>query len=279
MKSVMIFIIGLLGLISSVSAGISRLGLTSWANTTATAIITVSSSRVSSITAIVSLPVPTSWENATTTAFLDPTGCGHGGSSASLNTTSSTIAAAQPSIYIPIPSNTTDSGNATVQPISWHLYDIRASVNNMAETADYMFKAAIDPPCSNSSVVCHETLHTNDDQLAEVDNAICKDATGMPYTNTSIPVTFHFAWRPDVNNNLGEKGNLLVIKSNSPGSAHACPFPPYDACWAQGIYWVPEKDIESTVAGDKYIGPDSIHLNGTYCKTAMPECVWSEYLY
>lgn len=82
-----------------------------------------------------------------------------------------------------------------------------------------------------------------------------------------------------MSNNLGEKGNLLVVKSNSPGSAHACPSFPYDACWAQGIYWVPDNYIESTFVGDQYIGPDSVRINGTYCKNAMPECVWSEYLY
>lgn len=97
--------------------------------------------------------------------------------------------------------------------------------------------------------------------------------------NVSIPIAFHFAWRPVVNNTLGQRGNLLVIKSNSPGSAHSCPHFPYDACWAQGLYWIPEKYIKATDSGYKYIGPESVHLNGTYCKTGMPECIWSEYLY
>lgn len=82
-----------------------------------------------------------------------------------------------------------------------------------------------------------------------------------------------------MNNTLGQQGNLLVVKSNSPGSSHACPYFPFDACWAQGLYWIPEKYIKATHAGYKYIGPESVHLNGTYCKAGMSKCTWSEYLY
>ncbi|KAG8159419.1 hypothetical protein KVR01_011080 [Diaporthe batatas] len=281
MKSLMIFAGGLLGLIPTVFAGLGRPGPVSWANTSTTAsTITASIITTNIITASISfVPVPTPWTNTTTTALPDSKGCGHGSSSASLNITSSTIPSAQPSIYTPIPSDNTDPVNSTVQPIRWHLYGIRASVNKKAESAHYTFRAAIKPPCSNYSVVCQQTVHTEEDQLAEVHNTRCRNPTGTPYKNASIPVTFHFEWRPDVKNSFGEKGNLLVIRSNSPGSAHACPLFPYDACWAQGIHWVPESQIGSTFVGDKYIGPHSIHLNGTYCKTGMPECIWSEYLY
>lgn len=79
--------------------------------------------------------------------------------------------------------------------------------------------------------------------------------------------------------NHGKWGDLLIIKSNAPGSAHACPNPPYDACWAQGLHWIPEHDIRPTDTGYRYLGPETVHLNGTYCRTGMPECVWSEYLY
>lgn len=43
----------------------------------------------------------------------------------------------------------------------------------------YTFKAAIEPPCSNHSVVCQEIVQTREDRLAEVDNARCNNPTGM----------------------------------------------------------------------------------------------------
>lgn len=82
-----------------------------------------------------------------------------------------------------------------------------------------------------------------------------------------------------MHNNLGKRGDLLILKSNSPGSAHACPNPPYDACWAQGLYWIPEYNIKPTDTGLRYVGPQSVPFKGTYCRTGMPECAWSEYLY
>lgn len=82
-----------------------------------------------------------------------------------------------------------------------------------------------------------------------------------------------------MHDNLGRRGNLLVVKSNSPGSSHACPSQPYDACWAQGLYWIPELQVKPTDTGDRYNGPESVYFGGTYCRTGMPECVWSEYLY
>lgn len=80
-------------------------------------------------------------------------------------------------------------------------------------------------------------------------------------------------------NDTTKMPDLLIIKSNSPGSAHACPEEPHDACWAQGLYWIPEHEIKPTDTGYRYIGPDSVHLTGTYCRAGMEECVWSEYLY
>lgn len=100
-----------------------------------------------------------------------------------------------------------------------------------------------------------------------------------PPKDGSIPVTFHFGWKSKVHDNHGKRGDLLIIKTNAPGSAHACPNPPYDACWAQGLYWISERNIRPTDAGYRYLGPETVHLNGTYCRTGMPECVWSEYLY
>lgn len=74
-------------------------------------------------------------------------------------------------------------------------------------------------------------------------------------------------------------GYLLVVKSNAPSVNHDCPSFPYDVCWAQGLYWVPENYIEVMDGGDRYIGPEMVHLHGTYCRARMEECVWSEYLY
>lgn len=80
-------------------------------------------------------------------------------------------------------------------------------------------------------------------------------------------------------NVLGVIRDLLVIKTNAPGSNHACPDAPHDACWAQGLYWIPECEIEPTDTGYRYTGPEAVHINGTYCRSGMEECAFSELLY
>lgn len=74
---------------------------------------------------------------------------------------------------------------------------------------------------------------------------------------------------------------MLVLRSTNPASAHHCPDFPHDACWAQALYWVPPDDIWRINGVEVYMQASGsvLQLQGTYCKSGMPECVWSEYLY
>ncbi|KAK7706658.1 hypothetical protein SLS64_007489 [Diaporthe eres] len=184
---------------------------------------------------------------------------------------------AEPSIYT-LSSNYTVPGNGSVEPIQWHLYSLQAFADRDQQIAHYAFQAVMQP--NIYTVVCDEVAPSSHGKLDGFEHAECKaPAVILPPKDGSIPVTFHFGWKSKVHDNHGKRGDLLIIKSNAPGSAHACPNPPYDACWAQGLYWISERDIRPTDAGYRYLGPETVHLNGTYCRTGMPECVWSEYLY
>lgn len=94
-----------------------------------------------------------------------------------------------------------------------------------------------------------------------------------PFNSYPMPARFSFAWQ-NLNN-----GTVIVLRSTNPGSANACPEFPHDACWAQALYWVPKKYLVKKNGTEKYVGPGVIVLNGTYCKSGMEECTWSEYLY
>lgn len=74
------------------------------------------------------------WANTTITTPTASTGCGIGISSASSITASKTVSA-EPSIYTPVLFNNTNPANVTVEPIYWHLYDLQASAQKHAETA------------------------------------------------------------------------------------------------------------------------------------------------
>ncbi|KAL1856401.1 hypothetical protein Daus18300_010773 [Diaporthe australafricana] len=169
------------------------------------------------------------------------------------------------------------ASNVSVEPIRWSLYSLQALGDKHTSTSHYSFEAFIKP--NVYAVLCNASVYSLDGRLDGVDDAECKTPIGLgPYHNNSIPVTFHFAWRR-VLDTLGDVGYLLVVKSNAPGVTHACPTFPYDTCWAQGLYWVPETYIKATDGGDRYTGPEMIHIDGTYCRARMEECVWSEYLY
>ncbi|KAI3391562.1 hypothetical protein diail_7156 [Diaporthe ilicicola] len=184
--------------------------------------------------------------------------------------TSNKTATAEPSIR-------THPANVSVEPIRWSLYSLQAFGNKDTSTSNYAFEAVITP--NAHEVLCDESVYSPGGKLDGVDNAECKAPAGLSYSySDSIPVTVHFAWRC-VLNSLGETGYILIVRSNAPGSAHGCPSFPYDACWAEGVYWVPESHVRETDDGDRYVGPESVHINGTYCRTGMKECVWSEYLY
>ncbi|KAK2596071.1 hypothetical protein N8I77_013578 [Diaporthe amygdali] len=207
------------------------------------------------------------WTNITATtsaAFVGSSSRVLSGGTTAVTKTTSTVSG----IY-------THPANVSADPIHWFLYSFQAFADKHTHTAHYAFEAVIKP--NTNTVLCDETVDS-DGTLNGVDNAKCKAPVGLPAKNESIPATFHFAWR-SVLNTLGERTYALILRSNAPGSAHACPHFPYDACWAQGVYWVPEDYIKPTGGGDRYVGPELIHLNGTYCKTGMMECVWSEYLY
>lgn len=92
--------------------------------------------------------------------------------------------------------------------------------------------------------------------------------------NYTVPARFAFGWQKTRN------GTVLVLRSTNPASAHHCPDFPHDACWAQGLYWVPRADIRRG-EGDvqEYVGAEHLRVVGTYCRSGMPECAWSEYLY
>lgn len=116
--------------------------------------------------------------------------------------------------------------------------------------------------------------------------------------NYTVPAHFTFGWANLNANNSSSSGSgsgsaypagsvsngsaLLVLRSTNPASAGHCPDFPHDACWAQALYWVPHQDVMREGSGSgaqAYIGADDLVVVGVYCRSGMPECAWSEYLY
>lgn len=92
--------------------------------------------------------------------------------------------------------------------------------------------------------------------------------------NYTVPAHFSFAWRHTNLNNT-----VLVLRSTNPASANHCPNFPHDACWTQGLYWVDPAALVWYDGVQTYTGDSVVHVNGTYCKSGMEECAWSEYIY
>lgn len=122
--------------------------------------------------------------------------------------------------------------------------------------------------------------------------------------NYTVPAHFTFGWanlmspntsttttssRPAAPGGWNGTAALLVLRSTNPASAHHCPDFPHDACWAQGLHWVPRADVVtvrrkggggSGVEGqEEYVGAEDLVVVGRYCRSGVPECAWSEYLY
>lgn len=115
--------------------------------------------------------------------------------------------------------------------------------------------------------------------------------------NYTVPAHFTFGWTSlNANTSSGSSGRgsayptgpgsngtaLLVLRSTNPASADHCPDFPHDACWAQGLYWVPHQDVMREGGGggvQAYIGADDLVVVGMYCRSGMADCAWSEYLY
>lgn len=91
--------------------------------------------------------------------------------------------------------------------------------------------------------------------------------------NYTSSAQFTFAWKHSYN------GTVLILRSTNPGSAKDCPEFPHDACWAQALYWVPHQDIKREGGVQEYVGREELYVMGTYCKSGLLECAWSEYLY
>lgn len=111
--------------------------------------------------------------------------------------------------------------------------------------------------------------------LDELTNPQIPSFDRSPKYNSSMPAHFSFAWKHHHN------GTVLILRSTNPASANHCPDFPHDACWAQALFWVSPDDIWRYDGVEVYVAPGLplLYLNGTYCKSGMPECAWSEYLY
>lgn len=109
--------------------------------------------------------------------------------------------------------------------------------------------------------------------------------------NYTVPVHFSFAWRMAglIGTNHTSYSHcqpsgracaaVLVLRSTNPARAHHCPNFPHDACWAQGLYWVDPAALVWCDGVQVYAGDSVVRVNGTYCRSGMPECAWSEYIY
>lgn len=95
--------------------------------------------------------------------------------------------------------------------------------------------------------------------------------------NYTVPAHFSFAWRRT--NNYTQGTAVLVLRSTNPASARHCPNFPHDACWAQGLYWVDPAALVWYDGVQVYAGDSVVRVDGTYCRSGMPECAWSEYIY
>lgn len=89
---------------------------------------------ICSVFASINFPGQIHWANTTITTPPASTGCGIGISSTSLIHAFKTVSA-EPSTYTPWVFNNTIPANVTVKPIQWHLYDLHASAQKHAETA------------------------------------------------------------------------------------------------------------------------------------------------
>ncbi|ROV88013.1 hypothetical protein VSDG_09208 [Cytospora chrysosperma] len=183
----------------------------------------------------------------------------------SINLTISTTTDSEATIY-------TAATNSSFDNPYIGLYNFRAAVNKKTMRAHYSFEFAIEPHLN--AMRCNASAPAVDGKLVDIKIAKCwQPENWLPFNSYPMPAQFSFAWQ-NLNNST-----VLVLRSTNPGSANACPNFPYDDCWAQGLYWVPKRYIKRKNGVEKYVGPGVIVLNGTYCKSGMKECAWSEYLY
>ncbi|PSR81781.1 hypothetical protein BD289DRAFT_31550 [Coniella lustricola] len=175
----------------------------------------------------------------------------------------------------------TASPNVIVQPLSMRVFNLTAYVDKQTKNAHYEFTWVIEPDFH--AVECRAIVQAADGKLDNVDTARCIPASpSLPTTRESaslqvdvpMPPLSSFAWKLSDNTTT-----MLILRSSNPANAHHCPYFPHDACWAQGLYPISQRDFEWVDGEQRYIGRRFLRFPGTYCKSGMKACLWSEYIY